>query len=71
MKCPYCKKPLIAYNRRWNGYCICPSCQKTIEVDFDFTVLEDGDEWDHITLMKKEEQDFGSDLFECELDNDI
>ena len=68
--CPYCEAPLVIYNKRWNGQCKCPACENMIEVDFDFCYSMDDpteEEFDIITLKKKEEQNFGEHEFECEL----
>lgn len=39
----------------WNFQAICPYCYVELYVDYDFTVLEDGDEWPHwyVSVIKR------------------
>jgi hypothetical protein len=46
-KCPTCKENLkVEGLPRWNININCPNCKNPLLIDFDFIVLDDGDEWD-------------------------
>lgn len=53
-ECPSCKEEIELEVFRWNTEDKCPKCGVQLIVDFDFVVLEDGDEWDLYDLKIKE-----------------
>lgn len=69
--CPYCKIDLEVYNNRWNGHCVCPSCNEKCKVVFDFYYGDDHVENDLVTLDKLEGFDkfmtIEKDLVNCEI----
>lgn len=53
MICPSCSTELEFVSNwpsRWTTQGICPKCGSRLLIDFDFTVMGNGDEWDHYTL---------------------
>lgn len=56
-KCPHCSIDIEVEVFRWSSKGICPSCNQPFEVDYDFTVGGDGDEFDMhwLNSMSKEE----------------
>lgn len=50
-ECPKCKTELELIGLpRWSIEAICPNCSSKLQIDFDFIVGEDGDEYDFYTL---------------------
>lgn len=63
-ECPGCKEKFEIKVSRWSGETKCPHCEIGIDVDFDFIVLDDEDEWDQYELKLLKDHDKYNDQFE-------
>lgn len=55
LECPNCGEIFEMEEVFWNTKTICPHCFVELYVDYDFTPLEDGDEWPHwfVSVIKR------------------
>lgn len=50
--CPYCNQEVGLPVSRWDTKEKCPLCSQLILIEFDFVVMDDGDEWDIYNAAK-------------------
>ena len=45
-KCPYCKNEITLPVERWSTKEKCPECNNVVRIEYDFILMDDGEEWD-------------------------